>query len=85
MLSLSGHKFHGPKGIGALYVRKGVRIKAILHGGAQERNRREGTENVPGIVGLATALELAIKDMDENNKKMLELRDYIIEGIKPKS
>ncbi|NLJ87314.1 MAG: cysteine desulfurase NifS [Epulopiscium sp.] len=84
LLSLSGHKFHGPKGIGALYVRKGVRIKAILHGGAQERNRRGGTENVPGIVGLATALELAIKDMDENNKKMLELRDYIIEGISQK-
>lgn len=81
LLSFSGHKFHGPKGIGALYIRKGVRIKPLLHGGAQERNRRAGTENVPGIVGLAAALELAIRDMEENNKKMLELRDYIIRGI----
>lgn len=84
LLSLSGHKFHGPKGVGALFVRKGVKIKPILHGGAQERNRRGGTENVPAIVGLAAALELAINEMEENNKKMLELRDYIINGIMDK-
>ncbi|NLK21599.1 MAG: cysteine desulfurase NifS [Epulopiscium sp.] len=84
LLSLSGHKFHGPKGIGALYIRKGIKIKPLLHGGAQERGRRGGTENVPGIVGLAKALELSIKDMEKNNKKMLELRDTIIEGITEK-
>lgn len=81
LLSLSGHKFHGPKGVGALYIRKGVKIKPLLHGGAQERGRRGGTENVPGVVGLAKAFELAVKDVEENNKKMTELRDYIIKGI----
>ncbi|WP_058486218.1 cysteine desulfurase NifS [Defluviitalea phaphyphila] len=84
LLSLSGHKFHGPKGVGALYIRKGIKIKPLLHGGAQERGRRGGTENVPGIVGLAKALELAVENMEENNKKMIELRDYIIKGVTEK-
>lgn len=84
LLSLSGHKFHGPKGVGVLYIRKGIKIKPLLHGGAQERGRRGGTENVPGIVGLAKALELAVENMEENNKKMIELRDYIIKGISSK-
>ncbi|NLM14213.1 MAG: cysteine desulfurase NifS [Epulopiscium sp.] len=82
LLSLSGHKFHGPKGVGVLYIRKGIKIKPLLHGGAQERGRRGGTENVPGIVGLAKALEIAVENMEENTQKMTELRDYIIEGIK---
>ncbi|HHW66134.1 MAG TPA: cysteine desulfurase NifS [Epulopiscium sp.] len=81
LLSLSGHKFHGPKGVGVLYIRKGVKIKPLLHGGAQERGRRGGTENVAGIVGLAKALELALENMEENNKKMTELRDYIIKEV----
>ena len=81
LLSLSGHKFHGPKGVGVLYIRKGVKIKPLLHGGAQERGRRGGTENVAGIVGLAKALELALENVEENNKKMTELRDYIIKEV----
>jgi cysteine desulfurase len=81
LLSLSGHKFHGPKGVGVLYIRNGIKIKPLLHGGAQERGRRGGTENVPSIVGLAKALELADKNMEKNNKKMIEIRDYIIKGI----
>ncbi|NLK98797.1 MAG: cysteine desulfurase NifS [Epulopiscium sp.] len=84
LLSLSGHKFHGPKGVGVLYIRKGIKIKPLLHGGAQERGRRGGTENVPGIVGVAKALELAVENMEENTKKMIELRDYIIKGISSK-
>ncbi len=81
LLSLSGHKLYGPKGIGALYIRKGVRIKPFIHGGAQERNRRAGTENVPAIVGLAKAIELSMKEMEESNHKIIELRDYLIKGI----
>lgn len=81
-LSLSGHKFYGPKGIGALYVRKGVKFDKFINGGHQERNKRAGTENVPGIVGLGKAIELAYKDLDEHNKKIKELRDYYVEQVK---
>lgn len=81
MLSLSAHKFHGPKGVGALYLRKGLRFPNLIEGGAQERNRRAGTENVPGIVGLGKAIELACADMEENNRKTRRLRDRLIEGV----
>lgn len=81
LLSLSGHKLYGPKGIGALYVRKGVKLRAFIHGGAQERRRRGGTENVPAIVGLGKAIEVAMANMEEENKKLTELRDYLIERI----
>lgn len=81
LLSLSGHKLYGPKGIGALYVRKGVKLRAFIHGGAQERRRRGGTENVPAIVGLGEAVELAVKNMDEENEKLTALRDRVINGI----
>lgn len=75
LLSLSGHKFHGPKGVGALYVRKGVRIPALILGGAQERRKRAGTENVPGIVGMGKAIELATAELEDNAAKMKVLRD----------
>ncbi|MBQ8554803.1 MAG: cysteine desulfurase NifS [Clostridia bacterium] len=81
MLSLSAHKFHGPKGVGALYVRKGVRIDGLVHGGAQERGWRAGTENIPGIVGLGKAIELAAASLDENAARMSALRDRLISGI----
>jgi cysteine desulfurase len=81
LLSLSGHKFHGPKGTGALYVRSGTRILPLLHGGAQERNRRAGTENVAGIVGLGEAAERAGMMMDENAEKITRLRNILIDGI----
>lgn len=81
LLSLSGHKFYGPKGIGALYIRKGVRIEAIQHGGAQERNIRPGTENVPGIIGLGKAAELAKRDLEERISHISKLRDSLIAGI----
>lgn len=81
LLSLSGHKIYGPKGIGVLYIKRGVRLCPLIHGGAQERGRRGGTENVPGIVGLAKALELSYADLDNKNNKIREIRDYIIEGI----
>ncbi len=81
MLSLSAHKLHGPKGVGALYVRKGIVCPALIVGGAQERNRRAGTENVPGIVGLGKAIECACSEMDANAKKMSALRDRLISGI----
>ncbi len=84
LLSLSGHKLNGPKGIGALYVRKGVRLKAFIHGGAQERKRRGGTENVPGIVGIGKAMEIAEKNMEEKSKNLMALRDKLIDGIKEK-
>ena len=81
MLSASGHKLNGPKGIGFLYIRKGVKIRSFIHGGAQERKRRAGTENVPGIVGLGKAVELAAASMKERAEKETKLRDYLIGRI----
>lgn len=81
MLSSSGHKLNGPKGIGFLYIRKGVKIRSFIHGGAQERKRRAGTENVPGIVGFGKAVEIAIATMDKRIKHETELRDYLIDRI----
>ncbi len=78
MLSASGHKLNGPKGIGFLYIRKGVKIRSFVHGGAQERSRRAGTENIPGIVGLGVAVERAMRIMDSKTRKEIELRDYLI-------
>lgn len=81
LLSLSAHKFYGPKGIGALYIRQGVKIDPLISGGAQERNRRAGTENVPYIVGLGKAIELACENIDEHNEKLTKLRKRLIKGI----
>ncbi len=81
MLSASGHKFHGPKGIGFLYIRTGIKIKSFLHGGGQERGRRAGTENVPGIVGLGKAAQLAFEHLEERAGKETRLRDYLIKRI----
>ena len=81
MLSLSAHKFHGPKGVGALYVRNGIRIPALITGGAQERKKRAGTENVPGIVGMGKAAELAVKELNQNIAYISKLRDKLINGI----
>lgn len=81
LLSLSGHKLHGPKGVGALYIRKGVKIDSLVHGGAQERGFRAGTENVPGIVGLGKAVELAHASLDAHAAKMTALRQRLIEGL----
>ena len=81
MLSSSGHKINGPKGIGFLYIRKGVKIRSFVHGGAQERKRRAGTENVPGIVGYGAAAERAMKNMKERTEKEIELRDYLINRL----
>lgn len=81
MLSASGHKFHGPKGIGFLYIRKGVRIGSFIHGGAQERSRRAGTLNTPGIVGVGAAAAQAARTLDENLKKETQLRDYLIKRV----
>ena len=81
MLSASGHKFNGPKGIGFLYIRKGVKIRSFIHGGAQERRRRAGTENVPGIVGIGTAAERAARTMAERTGKEREVRDYLMSRI----
>lgn len=81
LLSLSGHKFGGPKGCGALYIRKGTKIEALLHGGAQERKRRAGTENVPAIVGLGKAIEIATGELEKENKTLLEMRERLIEGL----
>jgi len=81
LLSLSAHKFFGPKGVGALYIRKGVRIDNLISGGGQERNKRAGTENVAGIVGLGKAIELAYENFEEKNKYIISLRDRLIEKI----
>ena len=81
LLSLSAHKFYGPKGVGALYLKKGVRLPSLIHGGAQERNRRAGTENVAGIVGMAKALQLANQGLATNQTQIAELRDYLIDSI----
>ena len=81
MLSSSGHKICGPKGIGFLYIRKGVKIRSFVHGGAQERKRRAGTENVPGIVGYGQAALEAVSTMEERTKKEIELRDYLIDRL----
>lgn len=81
MLSLSAHKFHGPKGVGILYAKKGILLTNIIEGGAQERGKRAGTENLPGIVGMVTALEDATKDLDGYANKLLPLRDKLIAGL----
>ena len=79
LLSMSAHKFHGPKGVGALYIRKGVVIPNLIDGGAQEKGRRAGTENTAGIVGMGEAIEIAVNGMEEKAKKLTEIRDYIID------
>lgn len=81
MLSMSGHKFHAPKGIGVLYIRKGVRLQQFMNGGAQERNRRAGTENLASIVGIGKAIEIATADIDAHNAKLSAIRDHMIERI----
>lgn len=83
-LSLSGHKFYGPKGVGALYVKTGVPFEKFISGGHQERNKRAGTENVAGIVGIGKAIELAYENLDEYNKKIKELRDYYVKQVEEK-
>ena len=81
LLSLSGHKFHGPKGVGALYIKQGTRIDNLIHGGAQERGRRASTENVAGIVGMAEAIELATANIPEKAARISALRDQLIDGL----
>lgn len=81
LLSASGHKFNGPKGVGIMYIRKGVKIRSFIHGGSQERGRRAGTYNVPGIAGLGTAAKLAMENMAKRTEKEKELRDYFIDRI----
>lgn len=81
LLSMSGHKFYGPKGIGALFIKKGIKINPYIHGGAQERRRRAGTENVPGIVGIGLAAELATAELDSEMTRLSALRDKLIKGI----
>lgn len=81
LLSLSGHKFHGPKGIGALYIRKGLRLENLIEGGHQENGHRAGTENVAGIVGMSVALKEACEHLEENNKRLVKMREALIEGL----
>lgn len=81
LLSLAAHKFYGPKGVGALYIRKGVKIENLIHGGGQERGRRAGTENIAGIVGLGKAIELANSEMAEEDKKLLRLKEKLVNGL----
>lgn len=84
MLSLSGHKFYGPKGVGALYIRKGTSVRRVNDGGHQENDKRSGTENVPGIIGLGFAIEKAVSNLEDNKKYISELRDYYISEIEKK-
>ena len=81
MLSASAHKFHGPKGVGFLYARKGIILQNLIEGGAQERGKRAGTENVPGIAAMAAALNEAVTSMESNSAHMAEIRDYLIRGL----
>lgn len=81
LLSLSAHKFYGPKGVGALYIRRGTRIDSLIHGGGQEQNKRAGTENLAGIVGLGKAIEMATSDIEGHNRKIQSMRDRLIKGI----
>lgn len=84
LLSMTAHKIYGPKGIGALYIRKGIKITPLIHGGAQEKRRRAGTENIPSIVGFAKAIELATENIEDHNVKMIKLRDKLINDIREK-
>lgn len=84
LLSMSAHKLYGPKGVGALYIRQGTRIDPLIAGGAQERNKRAGTENIAGIVGTGKAVELAYENLEENNRKLISLRERLIKGINGK-
>jgi len=81
LLSLSGHKLYGPKGVGALYIRKGIKVSPLIHGGHHEKNKRAGTENVPGIVGLGKACEIAVKEMATEGKRLKALRDRLYKGL----
>ena len=81
MLSVSGHKFHGPKGVGLLYAKKGIRLENVIYGGAQERGKRAGTENLPAVVGMAAALEDQLAHLDENSARLIRLRDRLIAGL----
>lgn len=84
MLSMAGHKFYGPKGIGALYIRKGIKIENLIHGGGQEKGKRGSTENVPGIVGIGKAIELATEHLYEEKERLTKMRDRLIEGLTDK-
>lgn len=84
LLSLSGHKFYGPKGVGVLYIKKGVKIHSFVHGGGQEKRRRAGTENVPGIVGIGKAIEISQQNLNEHIKKLSSLRNKLINGLMEK-
>ena len=81
MLSLSAHKFNGPKGVGVLYAKKGIRLRNLIEGGAQERGKRAGTENIPAIMGMSAAFEDAVNNIDENSKKLIKLRNKLIDGL----
>jgi len=81
LLSISSHKLHGPKGIGALYKKRGVKVISQMHGGEHEKGRRAGTENIPGIVGFAKAVEIAMSEIDEKAKKLKKLREYLVKGV----
>ncbi len=82
LLTMTAHKIYGPKGIGALYIKKGIKIKPLIHGGAQEKRRRAGTENIPSIVGFAKAVELATENIEEHSKKLIKLRDKLMNDIR---